>query len=65
MKDSIFSVSIPSGKEAIEGILFMQESLKNNNIEVINRLEFSLNIIDEEDRFSVIESEKILINFDK
>lgn len=63
MTQVIFSSEIMPGKRAMDQITFMESSLEENGITVLEETEFSFHIFDPDSRDTVIDTEPIRIDF--
>lgn len=64
MIDPIFSCDVLAGKRAYDSISFFESSLKDNGIDNIENMEFSLHIYNLHDWKTIKDTEKLFVSFD-
>lgn len=63
MIDPMFSCDVVAGKRAVNGIIFMESDLKENEIMTIDDVELSFHVFDFEDWKTIVDTEAVNITF--
>lgn len=65
MVQPFFSCEVASGKKAYDTITFMEDELKENNIESIDNMEVSFKVFETDSFETVLETEPLKVEFEK
>jgi len=65
MVDPLFSADVIAGKKSYDEISFLESDLEDNNIDQINKLEFTFHIFDKDSWQTIIDSDKIQVLFNQ